>query len=133
MTVGLYISKFPEFQPKVNEAYKQVLKYNNIDYIELHIDDRDFWEKIKSVDLFVFRWAHVDDHHQLIGAILPVIENYLKIKCFPDLNTCWHYDDKIRQFYIFNSLGYPLIESYIFWEKENALKWADRAELPRCI
>lgn len=130
MKVGLYISKFPEFQTKVNESYKQVLDYNNIDYIELHIDDHDFWEKVKSIDVFVFRWAHVDDHHQLTETILPVIENSLKIKCFPNLNTCWHYDDKIKQFYLFKSFGYPMIESYIFWERENALKWANQASYP---
>ena len=121
--------EFPEFQIKRNEIYKRILNLNNIDFIELHIDEKDFWDKVKTLDLFLFRWAHVDNDHQLVHTILPVIENYLSIKCFPDLNTCWHYDDKIRQYYLLKSFGYPVIESYIFWKKEHALEWAEKADL----
>ena len=130
MLVGIYKSEFPHFQIRRNEIYKEILKYNNIDFIELHIDDKDFWEKVKTLDLFLFRWAHIDDHHQLVSTILPVIENYLNIKCFPNLNTCWHFDDKIKEYYLLKSLGYPVIESWIFWEKEHALDWAEKADYP---
>ena len=130
MLVGLYKSTFPKFQIRKNEIYKRILKYNNINFIELHIDDKDFWDKVKSLDLFLFRWAHVDDDHQLASTILPVIENYLLINCFPDLNTCWHYDNKISQYYLLKSLGFPVIESYIFWKKEHALEWAEKADYP---
>jgi glutathione synthase/RimK-type ligase-like ATP-grasp enzyme len=130
MLVGLYKSSFPDYQITRNEIYKRILRHNNIDFIELNIDELDFWIKVKKVDLFLFRWAHVDDHHQLVSSILPVIENYLKIKCFPNLKTCWHYDDKIKQYYLLRSLGYPVIESYIFWEQENALAWVEKVDYP---
>ena len=130
MLVGLYKSKFPQYQIKGFESYKHILKYNNIKFIELNVDEKDFWDKVKIVDLFLFRWAHTDNDHQLAKSILPVIENYLSIKCFPDLSTCWHFDDKIREYYLLKSLGHPMIESWIFWEKENALSWAEKAEYP---
>ena len=130
MLIGLYKSEFPQFQVNRIEIYKRILKYNNIPFIELHIDEQDFWDKVKKVDLFLFRWAHVDNDHQLVHTILPVIENYLSVKCFPDLNTCWHYDDKVRQYYLLKSLEYPVVESYIFWQKENALEWAKHADYP---
>lgn len=130
MLVGLYKSEFPEFQIRRNEIYKRILKFNDIEFTELHADEFDFWQKIKKLDLFLFRWAHADDHHQLINSILPVIENTLRIKCFPNLATCWHYDDKIKQYYLLKSLEYPIIDSSIFWEKENALSWAETAKFP---
>ncbi len=64
----------------------------------------------QGLDLVPFLWAHIDNDHQLKSSILPVIENYLSIKCFPDLNTCWHYDDKVRQYYL-------LKNSVILWSK----------------
>lgn len=130
MLVGLFKSEFPHYQIKRNETYKRILNYNNIDFIEVHIDQSDFWEKVKKVDLFMFPWAHVDDHRQIVNSILPVLENYLSIKCFPNLDTCWHFDDKIKEYYLMNSLGYPMIESWIFWDKKNALDWAERVEYP---
>ena len=130
MLVGLYKTEYPKYQKERNDLYKLILSVNNIDYIELHIDEPDFWEKVKKVDLFLFRWAHVEDHHQLVSTILPIIENHHRIKCFPNLDTCWHYDDKIKQCYLLKSLGYPIVDSWIFWEKEHALEWAQDANYP---
>ena len=130
MLVGIYNSKFPQYQVRRKEIYKQILSYNNINFIELHIDEPDFWDKVKELDLFLFRWAHTDNDHQLVKSILPVIENYLSIKCFPDLSTCWHFDDKVREYYLLNSLGYPMVETWVFWEKEHALQWAEKADYP---
>jgi len=130
MLVGIYKSEYPEFQIKRNEIYKRILKFNSIPFIEMDIHDKDFWEKVQSLDLFLFRWAHIDDHHQLAMTILPIIENYLTVKCFPNLNTCWHFDDKIKQYYLLKSHNYPAIESYIFWEKDNALEWANKIDYP---
>ena len=49
---------------------------------------------------------------------------------FPNLYTCWHFDDKVKEYYLLKSLGYPVIESWIFWEKNHALEWAERANFP---
>lgn len=130
MLVGIYNFKYPDYQIRRNEIYKRILSYNEIEFIELDIDDIDFWNKIKTVDLFLFRWAHIDDHHELANTILPIIENGLKIHVFPDLNTCWHFDDKVKQFYLLKAHKFPIIDSYVFWEKESALKWAESAEYP---
>jgi glutathione synthase/RimK-type ligase-like ATP-grasp enzyme len=130
MLVGIYKSDFPEFQIKRNEIYKKILQYNNIPFIKLDLNDRDFWDKIKMLDLFIFRWAHIDDHHQIAKTILPIIENDLKIKCFPNLDTCWHFDDKIKEYYLLHTYGYPITKSCIFWDKANAFSWSKTTEYP---
>ena len=130
MLVGLYKSDFPQYQIIRHDIYKTILKYNRINFLELNVSQKDFWDKVKSIDLFLFRWAHTDNDHQFVHTILPIIENYLLIKCFPNLDTCWHYDDKIKQYYLLKNLGYPIVESYIFWKKKTALEWADKAKYP---
>jgi glutathione synthase/RimK-type ligase-like ATP-grasp enzyme len=54
----------------------------------------------------------------------------LSKKCFPNLNTCWHYDDKIKQYYLLKSLGYPIADSWIFYDKKHALEWMEDADYP---
>lgn len=130
MLVGIYKINKPDFQQKVNEAYKKILQYNNIPFIELNLDQPDFWEKVKDLDLFIFRWAQPDDHHQIAETVLPIIENVYKINCYPNQATCWQYDDKIKEYYLFSAKGYPFIKSWIFWEKENALKFAKETKYP---
>ena len=65
MLVGLYKIDKPAFEKQFNSVYKKILSHNNIPFIELSINQPDFWEKVKELDLFVFRWAQPDDHHQL--------------------------------------------------------------------
>lgn len=105
--------------------YKQILEYNKIETLVLDVNDRDFWEKLKKVNILIYKWGH--DHHnsQIASAILPVIEKSLGIKCFPDLSTCWHYDDKLKQYYLLKENGFPVVDSFVFWSKESALKWLD--------
>jgi glutathione synthase/RimK-type ligase-like ATP-grasp enzyme len=52
-------------------------------------------------------------------------------KVFPDFNTVWHFDDKIGQKYLLESIGAPLVPTYIFYSKLEALKWADKTSYPK--
>ena len=54
---------------------------------------------------------------QSAKAILPVLENELGLKCFPNQKTCWHYDDKIRQAFMMKARGFPMTESWVYYDK----------------
>jgi glutathione synthase/RimK-type ligase-like ATP-grasp enzyme len=50
---------------------------------------------------------------------------------FPDFNTAWHFDDKVAQKYLLESIGAPLAKSYVFYDKQNALHWAANTVYPK--
>ncbi len=52
------------------------------------------------------------------------------IKTFPNFNTRWHFDDKVAQKYLFESIDAALVPSYVFYEKEDALQFLRSSELP---
>jgi len=52
-------------------------------------------------------------------------------KVFPDFNTVWHFDDKIGQKYLLESMGAPLVPTYIFYNKQEALEWAGQTSYPK--
>ena len=52
-------------------------------------------------------------------------------KTFPDFKTCWHFDDKVGQKYLFESIGAPLVPSYVFYTKEEATQWINQAIFPK--
>ena len=111
-------------------VYKKVLDFNGIEYIELNINDDDFWVKLKSCNLFLAKFAQIDDDLQLMSEILPVINIYLKIPCFPNYNTAWHYDDKVKQYYLLKQCNFPVVDSFIFWDKKDAINWAETTHYP---
>jgi len=122
MLVTIHKDRYGRFD-SFCEIYEKILAHNNIPSIRVDINDADFWEKVKSSDLFIYRWIQWDDHIQIGKNIMPVIENDMGIKCHPDQKTAWHYDDKIKQYYILKQHGYPVIESWAFYDKKKALEW----------
>jgi len=126
--VGIHrgVNGFSDFIRK----YEEICKYNNIKSIRLDAGEQNFWEKLKTCDLFVYNWRIEHNDKQLANTIIPIIEKQLNIKCFPDMNTSWAYDDKIREHYILNLAGFPVIKSWIFWDRPSAIKWAKTVDYP---
>jgi glutathione synthase/RimK-type ligase-like ATP-grasp enzyme len=129
MRVGIHPDRYKEVSPFVRK-YEAILRYNNIESQFIHIDDPDFFKKVKEFDAFIFRWFHYDYEKELARTILPLVRDHLKIPCFPDQSTDWHFDDKIRQYYLMKLHGLPMTESWIFWDKEDAFTWARDASYP---
>jgi len=129
MRVGI-LKPFRGTYRSMLDVYKQILDYNNIEHIDLDINDPGFWDNLKSCNLFIAKFSQVDDDLNLMSQIMPVINIFLKIPCFPDFNTIWHYDDKLKQYYLLKQFGFPVADTYIFWDKVKALNWALSADYP---
>lgn len=76
-------------------------------------------------------------HHQgslrdLIAAkpILFALEQSGK-KVFPDFHTNWHFDDKMGQKYLLEAIGAPLVPTHVFYNKAEALQWAETTDFPK--
>ena len=53
------------------------------------------------------------------------------VRVFPDFNTAWHFDDKVGQKYLLEAVGAPLVPSYAFYTKHEALKWINKTDFPK--
>lgn len=52
-------------------------------------------------------------------------------KVFPDFNTIWHFDDKLGQKYLLEAIGAPLATTWTFYDKHEALAWAEKSDFPK--
>lgn len=50
---------------------------------------------------------------------------------FPDFNTVWHFDDKLGQKYLLESIGAPMADAYVFFSHNEALRWAGTTDYPK--
>ncbi|MFW9970583.1 MAG: hypothetical protein ACFFDF_10305 [Candidatus Odinarchaeota archaeon] len=126
--VGIYTTGFNGIDPFVLR-FEQILQFNNIESVRLSLDDPDFWKKLEQISLFIYRWEFSDYDKQLAKTIMPIIERK-GILCFPNQETSWHYDDKIKQYYLLKEFNLPYTESYVFWSKSSALDWIMQAQFP---
>lgn len=104
---------------------------NNIDYKVVNAFDNDIVEQVKSCDAFM--WHHHHSHFKDVIAakrILFALE-HAGVKIFPDFKTGWHFDDKVAQKYLLEAINAPLVPSYVFYEKEQAIDWANHTSYPK--
>lgn len=129
LLVGLHKDQYGRFDPYL-QIYEKILDYNGIKNVRVEASQPGFWEIVSGLDLIIFHWVYIDRDQQMADALMPVIEKEMGICCFPDWNTFWHYNDKIKQYYLLKSHNFPVIESYPFWEKNLAEEWIDSTEFP---
>jgi hypothetical protein len=78
-------------------------------------------------------WHHQQGIPQDIKAAKPILFSLEQagIKVFPNVNTNWHFDDKLGQKYLLEAIGAPLVPTYVFYDKKTALDWAAATTFPK--
>jgi glutathione synthase/RimK-type ligase-like ATP-grasp enzyme len=131
MLIGIYdLKDYNGRDLEFLRDYERILDHNGIAHVRLNAHQPDFWDRIRTLDLFIMRWINYDSHALIAHDLLPVIEGQFGIPCFPNQATCWHYDDKIRQYLLMRQSGFPMTESYVFYDREAALAWMETTALP---
>jgi glutathione synthase/RimK-type ligase-like ATP-grasp enzyme len=123
MLVGIHTDHTNSKLNMISEKFEKILKFNNIQVIKMNSSDEDFWKTIPKLDLFIYMWGHFDVYRYRAQTILPIIEKFYNVPCLPDQNTCWHYDDKVKQYLMMKSKGFPVVDSWVHWDKSAALNW----------
>lgn len=79
----------------------------------------------------MWHWNQQDYRGALFARQLFASLTACGIKTFPDIGSVWHHDDKVGQKYLLEALGAPLVPSYVFYDREEALSWCEDAFFPK--
>ncbi len=90
----------------------------------------DVLSRIEGCSAFLWHLNH-DQYNDLWFArnILSAIETR-GIRVFPNRTTASHFDDKIAQKYLLESIGAPLAKTWVFFSKDDAQQFLDDARFP---
>lgn len=114
-----------------SERWIEYCKINSVDYKVVNAYSNEIIRDIKECDGFMWHWHHTNYKDHIVAKQLVQSLEATGIRSFPNVNTSWHFDDKIGQKYLFESMGLPNINSYIFYDEKLALDWANRTEYPK--
>lgn len=117
---GSFGDKWIEYCEKHHVPYKLVNCYAS-----------DIIEQVKDCDGLMWHWVFHDYRAVLFARQLTYSLEAMGKKVFPDSKTCWHYDDKVGQKYLLESIGAPLVPSYVFYDRKEALEWAKKTHYPK--
>lgn len=104
---------------------------NNVSYKLVDCYKSDIIEQLSDCQGLMWNWILIDYKAYLIARQLTLSLEKKGIKVFPDINTSWHYDDKLGQKYLFEAVKAPFVNSYVFFSKNEALEWIATATFPK--
>jgi hypothetical protein len=104
---------------------------NNIPYKIVDCYSTDVISQLFDCDALMWHFSQNSPKAILFGKqLIYSIAAAGKIS-FPDFNTIWHFDDKVGQKYLLEAIEAPIPESWVFYEKEEAISWAKESEFPK--
>lgn len=114
-----------------SERWIEYCKEKNIPYKIVNAYDSDIVKKVEDCDAFMWHHHHANYKDTLFAKQLLYSLQTAGKKVFPDFHTGWHFDDKVGQKYLLESIGAPLVPSYVFYTKKDALDWVNKTSFPK--
>jgi len=118
-------------QGTLSDRWVQYCAENGIMFKLVNCYRTDIVEQLRGVQGLLFNWIFNDTASHLAARQVIASAEKMEIEVFPNTATCWHYDDKIAQKYLLESIGAPLVPTYVFYDKKEAMEWIDLAEFPK--
>jgi RimK-like ATP-grasp domain. len=114
-----------------SDRWENYCKCNGIDYKLIEIYKNDIIQQLEDCEAFMWHFSQSNyKDMQFAKALLFSLEKAGK-RVFPDSDTCWHFDNKVYQKYLLESINAPLVPSYVFYSKKEALDWAEKTDFPK--
>lgn len=114
-----------------SEHWISYCKKNNINYKIVNAYNTCIIQQIEDCDAFMWHHHHANYKDVLFAKQLLYSLQILGKKVFPDFNTTWHFDDKVGQKYLLESIGAPFVSSYVFYTKKEVLEWINKTTFPK--
>lgn len=103
----------------------------NVEYKIVNCYDSDIINQLADCDALMWHFSHMNSKDVVFAKQLIFALNQAGIQTFPDFNTVWHFDDKVGQKYLLESIHAPLVPSYVFYSKQSALTWCNTTAYPK--
>lgn len=114
-----------------SDRWIEYCKENNIPYKIVNAYDTDIVQQVDDCTAFMWHHTQCDYRDKLFAKQLIYSLEAMGLKVFPDFHTTWHFDDKVGQKYLLEAIGAPLVPSYVFYDKKEAIEWVNQTTFPK--
>jgi len=104
---------------------------NNIPWKKVNCYENDIIDQLSDCSALMWHFSHISPKDILIAKQLLFSLEQSGISVFPNFNTAWHFDDKVGQKYLLESIGAPLPNTYVFFSRQEAKSWAINTNFPK--
>lgn len=104
---------------------------NNIFWKPVDCYQSDIIQQLSDCDALMWPFSQNSPKAWLFAKQLIYSVEAAGKKVFPDFDTIWHFDDKLGQKYLLEAIGAPLVPTWAFYSKQEALLWAGKYDFPK--
>lgn len=95
------------------------VKYQMIDESEMNLLERLF-----NFDVVLWHFSGFNYSHMMFARSILFSLQKRGIRVFPGIDESWHFDDKIAESFLLQSIDASIPKYFFFMDKENAMLWA---------
>lgn len=114
-----------------SDRWIEYCEKNAIDYKIVNAYDSDIVRQVSDCDVFMWHHSHGDYKDVLFAKQLLFALEMSGIRVFPDFHTGWYFDDKVGEKYLLESIGAPMVKSYVFYTPKDAYSWICKTSFPK--
>ncbi|WP_180050438.1 RimK family alpha-L-glutamate ligase [Acinetobacter sp. YH12105] len=114
-----------------SERWIQYCKKENIEFKIVDAFDSNIIKQLEDCNIFMWHHHHAEFKDVIAAKRILFALEHAGIKVFPNFKTGWHFDDKVAQKYLLEAINAPLVPSYVFYDKNQALNWAKETSYPK--
>lgn len=108
-----------------SDRWVSYCREKKLEYISIDIFSSDLFKILRSnkVTHLLFQVGAIDYRSDLILKSICFLLEKEGIKIFPNYSTFWHYDDKLKQKYLFELHNVPHAKMHAFYSERETLNW----------
>ncbi len=114
-----------------SDRWIEYCQQHSIEYKTVDVYRSDIIEQLADCDALMWHYTHTDYRDtKFAKELLASVEASGKF-VFPNYNTGWYFDDKLAQKYLLEAINVPLVPTHVFYDKKEALYWAESTDYPK--
>jgi len=98
-------------------------KKYNIEHEIIDCFRTDIISKLRDFDVLIWHYQNYVLQEMIFAKSILYAASEIGIKVFPNFHTAWHYDDKIAQTLLLDSIKAPIPDYWFFAEKTVCIDW----------
>ncbi|MBP1673966.1 MAG: hypothetical protein H6Q24_104 [Bacteroidetes bacterium] len=134
MKVGFLLNSDNRIFPTgYSEKFREILDKNAIPYVLIDPNSNVMFDDLAKCTHFLFRHSQGDTDMMLYDSIFHIAKDIYNLKCSPDYETYWPYENKIKEYYLLKSSGCPVVETNVFWDHDHAYNFLKNSNFPMVV
>ncbi|SCZ85898.1 ATP-grasp domain-containing protein [Nitrosomonas mobilis] len=98
--------------------------------VDIFSNSVDWLDQLQDCDAFMWWFAQPLSVSRPGRRLIAALSQVGKLSTFPNLNTIWHFDDKVAGFYLLRLAGIPTPKTWVFWSRRQADEFIATASYP---